>query len=342
MRVLVACEESQAVTIAFREQGHQAFSCDIQECSGGHPEWHYKADVFDVIDLGWDMMIAHPPCTYLSNVGNGYFNLKKHQSAVVRWQKRMGAAEFFLKLYNAPIDKICIENPVGFINSILPPTQTIHPYFFGDAHKKRTCLWLKNLPPLFHSEKEDLFTSKTHVFAAPIYIDKSGKPRYFVDSITGGRSTTQKERSKTFPGIAKAMAIQWGGVIINLLRKLYHKMQKPTHKAAYELAKIYSILRNTKVHAEVLMNEKEISGGTKHWIKTSIINRVNAIETDLIGILPPADYQIMKDDLLQDETALQIQAITDMLLAMPKGIRDECESYIEARHNVYGQFTKAS
>lgn len=212
-RVLVACEESQAVCIAFRNKGHEAYSCDIQECSGRRPEWHIQGDAIEVAyGQQWDLMIGHPPCTYLSNAGNGYFNSEKYgYKARNRMTYRLHAGDFFMKLYNAPIRKICIENPVGYMNSIINATQTIHPYFFGDPHKKRTCLWLKNLPMLIHSNGGDLFQENTHVFAAPIYIDKSGKPRYFTDSISGSRKTSQKERSKTFPGIANAMADQWGG-----------------------------------------------------------------------------------------------------------------------------------
>lgn len=211
MRVLVACEESQAVTIQFRKRGHEAYSCDIQECSGAHPEWHFQQDVFEVIDMGWDMMIAHPPCTYLSHAGNGYFNIQRYgEKAIKRHADRVEAANFFTRLFQCGIPKVCIENPVGFMNGIMLPTQVIEPYFFGDPHKKRTCLWLKNLPPLYHNSATNLFSEKSHVEIKPIYIDKSGKKRYFTEAISGGRKETQKERSKTFPGIARAMAEQWG------------------------------------------------------------------------------------------------------------------------------------
>lgn len=215
MRVLIGCEESQAVCKAFRELGHEAYSNDLQECSGGHPEWHIQASVLEIIKIRWDLAIFHPPCTFLSHAGNGYFNVERYgENAVKRQEMRNEAMDFFRILFAAPIPKICIENPVGAMNSIMPPTQVIEPYYFGDGHKKRTCLWLKGLPPLFHARSADLFSNKTHVKAEPIYIDKSGKNRYFTDAISGSRTTTQKERSKTFPGIANAMATQWGGGIL--------------------------------------------------------------------------------------------------------------------------------
>lgn len=227
MNVLIACEESQAVCKAFRAKGHNAFSCDLQECSGGRPEWHIVADVLPVIKGGtfvtqsgevmtvekWDMMIAHPPCTYLSYAGNGYVDIERYgQKAIERLQKRQDALVLFMAMYNAPIEKICIENPVGYMNTVFrKPDQTIHPYFFGDCDKKRTCLWLKGLPMLVHISKDDLFSVKSHTEEPqPTYIDKSGKARYFTDSISGSMSDTQSLRSKTFPGIAQAMADQWG------------------------------------------------------------------------------------------------------------------------------------
>lgn len=211
MKILVACEESQEVTKAFRNKGHEAYSCDIQPCSGGLPEYHFQQDIFEVIEMGWDMMIAHPPCTFLSNAGNRHFNINKYGSkAIKRMIDREFAAIFFLKLFDAPINKICIENPVGFINHFLPPNQTIHPCFFGDADYKKTCLWLKGLNPLLHVKESDLFNAQTHVKVKPVYIDNSGKPRYFTESIRGTNEEIKLLRSKTFPGIAKAMADQWG------------------------------------------------------------------------------------------------------------------------------------
>lgn len=188
MKVLVACEESQAVCLAFRERGHEAYSCDLQPCSGGHPEWHFQDDVFAILKhIKPDLMVGHPPCTFLSNAGIGYFNTERYgMKAYDRMQYRLEASAFFVKLLSQPIEKICLENPVGFINGWLKPTQIINPYYFGDADKKKTCLWLKNLPQLKHRKAPDLFGDKTHVEVKPTYIDESGKPRYFTDAISGG------------------------------------------------------------------------------------------------------------------------------------------------------------
>lgn len=220
-RILIGCEESQAVCIEFRKLGIEAFSCDTQECSGGHPEWHIKEDVLKVVNDGWDMMIGHPPCTYLSNAGIGWFNEEKYgEKAVKRKANRNEAMEFFMKLYNAPIKRICLENPVGYPNSVFrKPDQVIQPYFFGDAHKKGTCLWLKNLPKLIYCKADNLFETQTTVepkvlaiqYRKPSKYYKGGeeKKRYFTDA--GKRNA--KVRSKTFDGIAKAMAEQWSKVL---------------------------------------------------------------------------------------------------------------------------------
>ena len=228
MNVLIACEESQEVCKAFRAKGHRAFSCDIQECSGGHPEWHIQADVLPFINGNctfqtadththtqtgqWDLLIAHPPCTYLSVAGNAYFDIDKYGDyAVMRLHERAKAVDFFMEFINANCDKIAVENPVGYMNGhYRKPDQTIHPYYFADSendtvnyHKKRTCLWLKGLEPL--SRKTNLPEP------SPIYVDRlTGKKRYYCDAITGNSKYGKKLRSKTFPGIAKAMAEQWG------------------------------------------------------------------------------------------------------------------------------------
>lgn len=212
MRVLVACEESQVVCKAFRERGHEAFSCDIQPCSGGHPEWHLQIDALDAINyMNWDLMIAHPPCTYLTNAGIGYFNVAKYGlQAVNRRMKREEAFLFFMQLYKSPIKKICIENPVGYPNTAFrKPNQTIHPWFFGDPHMKRTCLWLRGLPRL-NGNPKNTQPQPLHVGirrAGKHYNGGEIKNRYFVDVQS---SMSGKQRSKTFPGIAKAMAEQWG------------------------------------------------------------------------------------------------------------------------------------
>ena len=210
MKILVACEYSGTVRDAFIKKGHEAISCDILPTEVPGP--HYQGNVLDILYDGWDMMIAHPPCTYLSWAGNGYFNEEKYgQRAIERKRKREDALQFFFKLYRAPIDKICIENPRGYVERFIKPTQKIHPFYFGDPHKKLTCLWIKGLPRLNGNPDVALNFSKHE--PKPIYIDKSGKKRYFCDSIKGKGGG--HARSKTFSGIAKAMAEQWGQVQIN-------------------------------------------------------------------------------------------------------------------------------
>ena len=160
MRILVACEESQIVCKAFREKGHEAYSCDIIDSSGGHPEWHIKEDVLKVIEREhWDMMIAFPPCTYLTSSG-----LHWNKRVPGRNAKTKEAVAFVKELMDAPIEKIAIENPPGRINTaIRKPDQLIHPYYFGDEAQKKTNLWLKNLPRLIHASESGLFENKTHV-----------------------------------------------------------------------------------------------------------------------------------------------------------------------------------
>jgi hypothetical protein len=209
MRVLVACEESQEVTKAFRAKGHEAYSCDLQDCSGGHPEWHYQNSVFDIIHYDWDMMIAFPPCTYLSSVQT--FRCRIDSQRVL---KRLDGAKFFMELYNYPIPKIAIENPTGVMSHIFrEPDQIIHPYYFGDTVMKRTGLWLKNLPILKHVENADLFDLEpTHGVVPPpvkTWIQKStGKTKY--QRQVNAPFLSGKERSKLSPFIARTMAEQWG------------------------------------------------------------------------------------------------------------------------------------
>ena len=193
MRVLVACEESQRVCIAFRNKGHEAYSCDIIDCSGGHPEWHIKDDVLKHLE-GWDLIIAHPPCTYLSNAG-ARFLYPKGVLNNERYQKGLEAKEFFMKLYNAPCDKICVENPVSSTIYNLPKySQEIQPYEFGHPFKKKTRLWLKGLPLL---KPTNIVQISESTKVAGNWFNKGGKDR-------------QRNRSKTFQGIADAMAEQWG------------------------------------------------------------------------------------------------------------------------------------
>jgi hypothetical protein len=185
MKVLVACEESQAVCIEFRKRGHEAFSCDIQECSGGHPEWHIKDDVLKVINDGWDMMIAFPPCTDLAVSGARWFKEKRENGI------QQKAIEFFITLANAPIEKKSLENPIGIMSSIYrKPDQIIHPWQFGHGETKSTCLWLTGLPKLVPTEIVE--GREQRIWRLPPTADRA------------------KLRSKTFPGIAKAMAEQWG------------------------------------------------------------------------------------------------------------------------------------
>ena len=212
MRILIACEESQAVCKRFRELGHEAFSCDIQECSGGHPEWHYKDDVFEIIKLGWDMMIAFPPCTHLAVSGARHFEQKRKDG------RQQDGIDFFMAIINAPIKKIAVENPMGIMSTIYKkPSQIIQPYYFGDEAQKTTCLWLKNLPPLYHNSMPNLFDNVvTHSSKGEMieFISKKGvkkrQPKWYADALKLKPNERSKVRSKTFTGIAQAMANQWG------------------------------------------------------------------------------------------------------------------------------------
>jgi len=204
MRVLVACEFSGIVRDAFRAKGHDAWSCDIIDSDTPWPCNHIKKDVLEVIynwQWEWDLMIAHPPCTYLSYVAN------RHWNKPGRKEKRDEAMKFFMALINAPINKICVENPVGLPNTIYrKPDQIIHPYYFGEPFQKRTCLWLKGLSKL---EYEKTIIEKPK----PLYYcqgkKRKGKAINWVEGIKGKKERS-KARSKTFTGIANAMAEQWG------------------------------------------------------------------------------------------------------------------------------------
>jgi hypothetical protein len=231
LNVLVACEESQALTNELRLLGHNAFSCDLLPCSGGHPEWHFNNDVFEIIknqggvlqngetvniNADWDMMIAHPPCTYLAVSGAQWYyhpedkdlpveSRRPHPKHPDRAAEREKAIEFFIRIANAPIDKIAIENPVGVISSAYrKPDQIVQPFMFGDEARKTTCLWLKNLPKL---EPTDIVSEGERVYF------KSGKshPKWYADALSNAKSSEERRtmRSKTFIGMAKAMANQW-------------------------------------------------------------------------------------------------------------------------------------
>lgn len=227
MKVLVACEESQAVCNAFREKGHEAYSCDIIECSGGHPEWHIQSDVIPLLNgrckfitsdgvehtLGdrWDMIIAFPPCTYLTNTGNRWFDVIKYGStAQLRWNSRCEAIVFFMRFAFADCGKIIIENPIGCMSTFFrKPDQIIHPYYFAESEddvnceRKATCLWLKGVEPLEYEIK----------YQPRVISYKNGKGTdspWHVNTISLPPAERAKARSKTFPGVAKAMAEQWG------------------------------------------------------------------------------------------------------------------------------------
>jgi hypothetical protein len=203
-RVLIACEESQTVCKAFRSKGFDAYSCDIQDCSGGHPEWHLKGDVLQHIDKGWDLIIAHPPCTYLSKAGARWLHAGGHINQA-RLAKGMAAKSFFEAMLNADSKHIAVENPTPLKVYALPEaSQSIQPYQFGHPYSKRTLLWLKNLPHLIP-------TNVLTEFAPYLPSNTGGKKRGQSYSI--GISKNAKESSKTFIGVAEAMADQWGAVL---------------------------------------------------------------------------------------------------------------------------------
>jgi hypothetical protein len=214
-KILIACEESQAVCKEFRSLGFEAYSCDIQDETGGFPQWHIKDDVLKVINEKWDMMIAFPPCTHLAVSGARHFEIKKKDG------RQQEGIDFFMKIINAPINKIAVENPIGIMSKIYrKPDQVIQPYFFGDPYQKSTCLWLKNLPKLYHQSQPDLFSDRvSHTNKGEFFewtCKKTGKlkkqPLWYVEAFKKhslDKDMRSKLRSKTFPGIAKAMAEQW-------------------------------------------------------------------------------------------------------------------------------------
>ena len=236
LNVLVACEESQRICKEFRKLGHNAYSCDLLKCSGGHPEWHFNQDVLKVIrnkggilqtgerikiDGNWDIMIAHPPCTFLAVSGARWFyhpddkdlpieNRRPHPKFPNRAKDREEGADFFMKLANAKIKHIAIENPIGIMNSrYRKPDQIVQPYFFGDKASKSTCLWLKNLPLL----------EKTKVVSSGEWVElSSGKrlPKWYSDALVKAKTPEERRnlRSKTFPGFAKAVAKQWSNYVL--------------------------------------------------------------------------------------------------------------------------------
>ena len=188
MKILVACEESQAVTIELRRLGHEAYSCDIEPCSGGHPECHLQVDALELLKMKWDMILAFPPCTHLAVSGARYFEQKRKDG------RQQAAIDFFMRFANADCPKIAIENPVGIMSTVWKkPDQIIQPWQFGHGETKKTCLWPKGLPPLIPTEIVE--GREQRIWKMPPSEDRA------------------KNRAKTFPGIASAMAEQWAGDI---------------------------------------------------------------------------------------------------------------------------------
>lgn len=184
----IACEESQAVTIEMRRLGHEAYSCDIEPCSGGHPEWHLQVDALELLKMKWDMILAFPPCTHLAVSGARYFEQKRKDG------RQQAAIDFFMRFANADCPKIAIENPVGIMSSVWrKPDQIIQPWQFGHGETKKTCLWLKGIPLLVPTNIVD--GREQRIWKMPPSEDRA------------------KNRAKTFPGIARAMAEQWAGDI---------------------------------------------------------------------------------------------------------------------------------
>lgn len=223
MNVLIACEESQAVVTAFRARGHNAYSCDIQEPSGGHPEWHILGDALEAIkggtvvtmdgashDVGkWDLLIAHPPCTYLAVSGNRWFNVERYgNAAITRLANRHEAVNFFMEFALSDIPKIAIENPVGHMSTAWrKPDQIIQPYEYGHHARKTTCLWLKGLPKLTPTDMVEpviIHYQNGNGTDSPWHMETMNLPP----------KERAKARSKTFPGIAMAMAEQWGDCVV--------------------------------------------------------------------------------------------------------------------------------
>ena len=261
LNVLIACEESQAVCKAFRKLGHNAYSCDLLDCSGGHPEWHFNHDVTKVLDKtdlvlqngkkavikgDWDLMIGHPPCTFLAVSGAQWYyhpedkNLpiekrRPHPKYPNRAKDREDGVNFFMSLANANVKRIAIENPVGIMsNRWRKPEQKIQPYQFGDPYSKGTCLWLKNLWPLHPSKETDDHGEKVFF--------KSGKsqPKWYSEALAKAKTPEERRtlRSKTFPGIARAMAEQWSIQIAleeNLLTSAEQKILGTDYKTLNRL-----------------------------------------------------------------------------------------------------------
>lgn len=208
--ILIACEESQVVCKAFRAWGFNAFSCDLMPCSGGHPEWHIQADMFEIAcdpDVHWDLILAHPECTRLTVAANKYYKPEYADRFPTIHQDREDAVEFFMQCINLPAKHIAVENPIGIMSTrYRKPDQVVQPWWFGDPERKGTCLWLKNLPKLY----------KTNPVEPVIIKHASGKTdgRLHFETLKLPKEERRKVRSKTFLGFGRAIAAQWGEYLL--------------------------------------------------------------------------------------------------------------------------------
>lgn len=201
MRVLLACERTQRVCIEFRRLGHEAFSCDVEPCCGGYPEWHIQGDVLDILDEHWDLVVAFPPCTDLSGACGHLWPVKLADGRIDR------SFEFVKRIWGSS-DVVCIENPQGWLNSNWKkPDQTIHPNYFGDPYLKRTCLWLKGLQPLRWQRYDNMWCKATWVEPVGYWVSSSNRRD---GRLKNGLHHSADKRAETFPAIARAMAGQWG------------------------------------------------------------------------------------------------------------------------------------
>jgi len=215
--ILIGCEESQTVTLAFRKLGFDAYSCDLKPQSGGYPEYHLQMDIFKAMELRkWDFIGLHPVCTKMTLSGNRHYAPGKEKH-----QERLDSVEWTINLFETACkisNHVYMENPMGAMNGNkrLPKPQIIHPYYFGDEFQKTTCLWLYNLPFLFHSKFKTLFDEITHVGKGEMWVAKSGKvmPKWFADTPSTKSEENRTIRSKTFPGIGNSMATQWGKYLL--------------------------------------------------------------------------------------------------------------------------------
>jgi hypothetical protein len=218
INILIGCEESQTVALTFRDKGFNAFSNDLKPCSGGSPEYHLQMDVYEAMDyMPWHFIGLHPVCTKMTLSGNRHYAPGKP-----KYNDRVESVEWTIDLFNAARKKCeCsyMENPMGAMNGDirLPKPQIIHPYYFGDEFQKTTCLWLHGLPKLIHHKEDNLFGNKTHVGKGEMWTAKSGKvmPKWFAETASTNNEGNRTIRSKTFTGIAEAMATQWGSYLIN-------------------------------------------------------------------------------------------------------------------------------